>query len=94
MTHESRPLYLVHWRDASHSADPATTDSVGLVDLWEIGFLFHNDDDGITLTMELQEDDPHPKEARLWLTIPHVNIVEIYTIDFPQLARYFRRYGS
>ena len=69
-------LAYVRWLDASRSADEHALEEMGLFELSEVGFLIRQTDTEITLAME------HPESAarcRLWLTIPHRNILEMRT---------------
>ena len=79
----------VHWRDATmnYGVDEKRED-VKLVDLWELGFLFHEDDESITLTLER---DKCMDKTRIRLTIPKVNIQERYDVALKDFLRWAKR---
>jgi hypothetical protein len=65
----------IRWRDAVNSNAQHAIASLGdLAELHEIGFVLKESADTITIGTEAQEG---ALEARFWLTIPKVNIVEM-----------------
>ena len=69
--------YIV-WNDASHQITEVGPEDVGLIELHEVGFLFHEDAKQVTISIEKQVD---AKTTRMWMSIPKVNI--IHRIDLP-----------
>lgn len=68
-------LVYVRWHDAINSNSSYAISSLGgLADLHEVGFLLKESETTITVGTESEEG---ATEARFWLTIPKVNIVEI-----------------
>lgn len=68
-------LIYVRWRDAVNSNSQHAISSLGdLAELHEVGFLLKESDDTLTLGTESPGDG---LEARFWLTIPKMNIVEM-----------------
>ncbi len=63
----------IKWRDATHGITEAAPADMGLAELEEIGWLVHEDDESVSLSMEYQAE---ADARRLWLTVPKVNIVE------------------
>ncbi len=69
-------IVYIKWRDAMHSTSQhAVTSLGGLAELHEIGFLIKESDESITIGTEAE--DGATVEARMWLTVPKVNIVEM-----------------
>jgi hypothetical protein len=85
---------LTVWRDASHGLEETTAEDAGLCELREVGFVFCSDDEKHTLTMEEHIGDTDPRTARLWLSIPVVNVVEHYEVPFPKFKKWIQRVGE
>lgn len=67
-------LVYIRWKDAQNSNSPFAISTLGeLAELHECGFLLTESPDTITIGTEMQDG---ATEARFWLTIPKVNIVE------------------
>lgn len=81
--------YIV-WRDATHGIEEMQPSDSGLVELHEIGFVAHEDEECITLTMEHQEG---AETCRLWLTIPRVNIQKLIVLEPNKFTNEKRRSG-
>ncbi len=68
-------LVYIRWRDAVNSNATHAISSLGdLAELHEVGFLLAESEETITVGTEAQEG---AVEARFWLTVPKVNIVEM-----------------
>jgi hypothetical protein len=68
-----RPV-LIRWRDAAHHHEERAISDTGLIELEEVGWLVADEPDYVTITMERIADDEAPETARLWLSIPRINI--------------------
>lgn len=85
----SATVVYVHWRDAAHGLEEIPVAQAGeLADLHEVGFLVAENDESITLSPEHQDG---ATSARLWLTIPRVNIIEMRKVSMVDLLRWMRR---
>jgi len=72
-------IAIVRWKDANYQvADGSIADVHGPIELESVGWLAKQDDDSVTIAMEL---DHGGEQGRFWLTIPRINIVSIRTID-------------
>lgn len=72
----------VKWRDATMSQGDEDLFNVdALMELEEIGWLIKETDDSVSLSIEKPQFD----KARLWLTIPKVNIMLMQVFDFDVL---------
>ena len=72
------PLKIVYirWKDAMHSMNQHPVSELGeLAILHEIGFLLKETPD--TIVIGTESEQTQSLEARMWLTIPRANIVEI-----------------
>ncbi len=76
------------WRDASHHVEPRVKEDTGLVDLFEIGFVWDETEEKVTLSCEEQSDSP---EVRLWISVPKVNILERHEFTLGELKTWLRR---
>lgn len=78
-------IVYIRWRDACHSMSQSPIKDLGeLAELMEIGFLLRETEESITIGTESQDG---ATEARMWLTVPRVNIIEMRKTT---LARAFR----
>ena len=74
-------IVYIRWRDACHSMSQYAIKDLGeLSELHEIGFLLKETSESVTIGTESQDG---ATEARMWLTIPRQNIIEmkITTLD-------------
>lgn len=79
-------ICYVRWRDACHDMGECAIKDLGeLAELHEIGFLLAENEETVTIGIEHQDG---ATSARMWLTIPRVNILEMRrsTVDkaFPK----------
>ena len=76
--HIEREIVAVSWCDASQSparGDEHPIEQLGRLEhLYEVGWVLREDEETITIGLEHQEG---MESARLWLTIPRCNIVEL-----------------
>lgn len=70
-------LAYVRWFDASHSQDEMALEGMGLIELEDVGWPIAETDEFVTLTVERLAGAETMKTARLWLSIPRVNIIEM-----------------
>jgi hypothetical protein len=82
-------IAVVHWADANYQvADGSIKDVHGPIELHSVGWLAKEDDECITIAMELSHGGD---EGRFWLTIPRVNVIEVRTIDPDRMKKTTRR---
>lgn len=68
-------ICYVRWRDACHDMGECAIKDLGdLAELHEVGWLLSENEETVTLGIEHMEG---ATAARMWLTIPRVNIVEL-----------------
>ena len=89
MSEGPETITYVYWRDATmnYGVDEERKD-VRLTDLWELGFLFHEDNESITLSLE---GDKSMDKTRMRLTIPKSNIKERYDVSLKDFLRWLKR---
>ena len=75
-------IAYVVWRDASHGLEEIRPAEGELAELHEIGFIWHEDEDRITLSLEYQDG---AETARNWLSIPRQNILQIVRFRLDEL---------
>lgn len=85
--------YIV-WRDANHGIVEIHKNDFALCELHEIGFVAHETEEHITLTIEHDPNSSTPDEFRLWLTIPKVNIVRASYLEPKKIINEKRRSRS
>jgi hypothetical protein len=74
-------LVYIHWQDAAHSLADAPNDHMDLMDLHEIGWLIHEDENAVKLALEFCHGSD---STRNWLIVPKVNIVERRNFKLPR----------
>lgn len=68
-------ICYVCWRDACHDIAECPIENLGgLAELHEVGWLLTENEETVTLGIEHMDG---ATSARMWLTIPRVNIVEM-----------------
>jgi hypothetical protein len=73
------PLVYLIWKDAHYSPEEVPLDIIQeLVVLHEVGWLVAESEESVTLSMEYQ---PGMDSTRLYLTVPRVNIQELYVLQ-------------
>lgn len=72
------PILYLRWKDAAYTTEDTDHERLTLIELEEVGFLIHEDDESITLGPEWHEGCT---SSRLTLTIPRVNILEAYALS-------------
>lgn len=74
---ELPPIVVVHWRDSAYVSDYDTAeDAYPYILLYTVGFLMRNDDEGVVLGGEC-EDDKGSKRFRHIVSIPRDCIMTI-----------------
>jgi hypothetical protein len=67
-------LVYIRWRDACHDMGECAIKDLGeLAELHEVGWLLAENTESVTIGVEQMDG---ATSARMWLTIPRVNIVE------------------
>lgn len=78
-------LHYIRWRDACYHSDYRKPEDVGeLEEVENAGFLIKETGDSVTISCERVQEG---EEARLFLTIPKVNIVEWREFPLPTRAK-------